>query len=363
MAVYIGYLLLAGLQLPFFCKRKLNHLYLDVDRYLRLCFLELLLLAGLRGYTVGADTSAYLGALDFYGTYPKSELMRAVLVYPYHYEIGYFTLTKLSILFGLGKTGFLFLVALLIYIPTFSAIKKYSPMPYISILCYFAFGFFSFSLGIFRQMIAISILFCGRKYVEERKLAKYIVTVALAMTFHTTAIAGIVIYFLYGINWRRIIVWLLPMEAVLLIAGRKIAMLLVSLFPRYASYVGSGHDNQGGTYLMLLMLNIVLLASILFRDENQKKKDDVVICALILAILLQCVGYSMSTISRGVPYYSIYLIFAIPNVLVNLRNKMRHGWPQVILFFVIICLFALTFREFNGNYFVVPYYTVFNSPY
>ena len=39
-----------------------------------------------------------------------------------------------------------------------------------STMIYLAFGFFGYSLGIFRQMIAISICLMGFKYVLERKL-------------------------------------------------------------------------------------------------------------------------------------------------------------------------------------------------
>lgn len=361
MAAYFGYLLLAGIQIPFCCKRDpLNGRLFDVKKYLYLCCFELILLAGFRGYTVGADTATYLSALDYYGSLPASELMTAELVYPYRYEIGYFTLTKLSVLFGLGKTPFLFLVAALIYIPTFVTIKKYSPMPYISILCYFALGFFSYSLGIFRQMIAISILFCGWKYIEERRLVKYMLLVGMAMTFHTTAAAGVILYFLYGMNWRRVAIWLLPIEIFVLLFGRQIALLLVKLFSRYTTYVGGRFDIQGGTYLMLVLLNIVLVASILVQDEKREKNESVTICALILAICLQCVGYAMGAIGRGVTYYSIYLIFAIPNVLCNLRSRIGDGWASVVSFFGIICLFVLAFTNFNGNYYVVPYYTIFS---
>lgn len=360
MAVYIGYLLLAGMQIPFFHQRdSMNRQCFDASGYLKLCCLELVLLAGFRGYTIGADTASYLSALEYYGSFPKSQIMSAKLVYPYHYQVGYFTLTKLCALLGFGKTTFLFLIAGLTYIPTFFVIRKYSPMPYVSILCYFAFGFFSYSLGIFRQMIAISILFCGWRFIEERCLVKYLLTVGLAMLFHTTAVAGLLLYFLYGIQWNRIVIWLLPLEAGALVFGRKIALILVNIFPRYSAYVGGRYDTQGGTYLMLILLNTVLLASVLLRNPENKKYEDIAICALILAIFLQCVGYTMGAIGRGITYYSIYLIFAIPNVLCNLKNRIGHRWGAVATFFVIICLFLFAYTSFDGNQYVIPYYTVF----
>lgn len=361
MAAYLGYLLLAGIQIPLFYKKdRLKRQYFNGNKYVILCCLELVLLTGVRGYTVGADTAKYLSAISYYGRLPISKLLTAELVYPYNFEIGYFALTKLSVFLGLGKTGFLFVVAAIVYIPVFIAIKKYSPMPYISILCYFAFGFFSYSLGIFRQMIASAILFCGWKYIEGRHLIKYLLIVVLAMTFHTTAVVAITLYFLYGVKWNRIIGWIIPVEIALLLLGRVFALILVQIFPKYAGYVGGRYDVQGGSYLMLLMLNVVLLASIFIRDERRKEIEGMTICALILAICLQCIGYAMGAIGRAVAYFSIYLIFAIPCVLCNLRKKIGYRWALAVSIAVVICLFGFAYMEFNGNKYVVPYYTIFS---
>ena len=197
MSVYVGYLLLAGLQIPFFRKKdKLGNRCFNKKGYLILCCIELIVLAGIRGYTVGADTVVYLDAIDYYGKLPTSKLFSAELVYPFDFEAGYFLLTKICVFLNMGKTAFLFVIAILIYVPVFVAINRYSKMPYISILCYFAFSMFSYSLGIFRQMIAISILLCGLKYILERKFFKYLLIVILAMLFHTTAILGLALYVL-----------------------------------------------------------------------------------------------------------------------------------------------------------------------
>lgn len=358
MAIYICYLLLAGIQVPFFyyTEKTLNSRRFDAKKYLTLCCAELVLLAGIRGYTIGADTERYLRAIDYYSNFSGLELLRAKLVWPFDFEIGYFTLTKLSILLGLGKTGFLFVVALLTYIPVFSAIKKYSPMPYLSILCYFAFGMFVYSLGLFRQMIAISIVLCGWEYVQQRRLIRYMLTVCLAMSFHTTAVVAMLIYILYGIKWERVIWSLVGVECALVVLGRPIVLLAIRLLPQYAGYVGGKYDLQGGSYSMLLFLNIALFASVMYRNKRSQK-DSMVICALVLAVCMQAVGYSMAIFGRIVPYFSIYIIFAIPNVICGMNHENR----KVVSVATVLILLLLTFLQFDGNQYVTPYYTVFNE--
>lgn len=357
MAIYVAYLILAGIQLPlFYRKDELGTRQLRRKAYLAVCCAELIFLAGLRGYTVGADTEVYLQSIDYYSKKPLLVLVENKFSSPFHYELGYLVLTQLSAALGLGRTGFLFLVAFIIYIPVFRVIMKHSEMPYISILCYFAFGMFSYSLGIFRQMIAISILLCGWRYVVERHLVKYILVVALAASFHTTALIALALYFLYGIQWKRII-WFVPViELCLLFFGRPIILVATKLLPQYAGYLGSQYDLSGGSYKMLLLLNAVLIACIIFRDKDSSR-DDMVICALILAACVQAVGYSMALFGRMVPYFSTYILFAVPNVLKRIDKRFR---PFLVVG-AVAALFFLVFMEFNGNKYVTPYYTFFDQ--
>ena len=358
MSVYVGYLLLAGLQIPLFKKKdKLGQTYFNKKSYLILCCLELIVLAGIRGYTVGADTAVYLDAIDYYGKLPVSKLFPAKLVPPFDFEKGYFLLTKICVFLNFNKTVFLFVIATIIYVPIFMVINKYSKMPYISILCYFAFGMFSYSLGIFRQMIAISILLCGIRYVVERKFLKYALLVVLAMLFHMTAILGITIYFLYGIKWKRVIWALLGIEVIAIVFGRKFIELAFSLFPEYAGYASGLNEQQGGSYLMLILLNLILFASVFFRKKDEPY-ENLTICALIIAVCLQALGYSLVIFGRVVPYFSIFLIFAIPNIICNIGKK----WRVPLSIMAMLCLAVFIYIQFNGNEYVTPYYTFFNAP-
>ena len=355
MAVYLGYLLLAGAQiLLFYRKDKFGERYFDSKKYLALCCLELIFLAGLRGYKVGADTEVYLKAITHYENIGFPEILTAPLVYPFDFEIGYFWLTKICAFLKLGKTGFLFVVAIITYVPVFVAINKHSKFPYISILCYFAFGMFSYSLGLFRQMIAISIIFCGRDFLEGRKPLKYFLTVAVAMLFHTTAAIALPLYLLYTLDWKKLILSIVGVEALLVMLGRPIVMLAVNLFPKYKGYIGGKFDQQGGSYLMLIFLNLVLFACVIV-GEKKKDHDKLSICALMLACCLQAIGYSMAIFGRIVPYFSIYIIFAIPDIIGKLEKKLKVAVGVV----TVGVLFLLAYRGFSTNTYVTPYTTAF----
>lgn len=356
MTVYMLYLLLAGLQRPLFYRKNISEEQIfEKSKYLALCCLEIIVLAGVRGYTVGVDTSVYLSAIDHYSAMKPLELIRAKLVSPFKFEAGYFALNKLCILLGMNKTHFLFTVAIIVYVPLYCTICEHSSSPYISILAYFAFGYFSYSLGIFRQMIAMSILLCGWNCVVERKLFNYLLIVAFATLFHTTALIGIALYFVYGCRWKYL-VWLLPVtELFLLIYARSVVEFAFSLFPRFTNYLNGKYDVSGGTYLNLIFQNLILIIWCILNYKNKKEEKSVVESSLVLAICLQTLGYSMGLFGRLVSYYSIYTIFAIPDILSRLDKKSQIICKPV----VVMALLLMSFLTLDGNRYITPYYTVF----
>ena len=382
MAVYIFYLVLAGIQSYYANKKGILQSAKGKKWYLSLCCIELILLAGLRGYSVGADTKVYLSALEYYSSLPRKEILSAELVKPFVFEKGYFLLTKISAWLGLSKTTFLFIIAVLIYIPVFISIYHYSNAPYISILAYFALGFFSYSLGIFRQMIATSVVLCGINYIPQKKLVKYALCVVVASMFHTTAVATILIYIVYHIPIKKYVNWILPMEIFCLVFGRKIVLFLVEIFPRYSNYVGGQYDVQSGTYLMLVLLNILLFASVYLHNRGCLE-NRLTISALSIAVMVQAVGYSMALLGRAVGFFSYFSIFVfsdvvyamtnmpcsawvpsfvpcdVSNRIMSLENKYRNSIRFVVWTFFNLSLCLLILKYLMGNEYILHYYFYF----
>ena len=384
MTVYIGYLMLMGIQSWFFTKNDFMFTAKNKKKFLILCCLELILLAAVRGYTVGADTRTYLDALEYYSAMPKKEVLFAKLLWPYSFEPGYFLFTKICAFLSIPKPLFLLLVAVVIYVPVFMNMERYSELPYISILAYFGMGFFAYSLGIFRQMMAVSIILCGLKFIEQKQLIKYLVIVAIATLFHTTAIAAVALYFAAQCPLKKYVKWIIPAEVVFVVFGRQFVMLLVSVFPRYASYIGGIKDVQGGTYLMLILMNCILF-SLIYMEHKGFITRKLNISALTIAVMVQAISYSMVLMGRAAMYFSIFSIFAFsdiayvmlckPALYVSLKNDMlsllrtgtalaqkyRLKWQIILLILIICCLGFLVLWNLVGNEYVTPYYLFFQN--
>ena len=308
--------------------------------FLVIVCIEMIGFAGIRDTALGADTTTYLRAFEYYSALPQGEILGAALVSPYDFEVGYFWLTKLCAWLSIGKTGFLIVIAALIYIPVCRFTLKYSESPLMGILVYFAFSFFQYSLGIFRQMIALSITLLGVKYIFEQKFGKFLLTVAIAMTFHTTAIIVLPLYWIYRLKLENKMKWIFAVEAVCLVCARPLVLFAVRLFPKYANYVSGRFDVQGGSYVMLILLNAILIAGCLV-EKRKENQDNIVlrmsVNATIMAILLQIVGYSMGIFGRIVPYYSIYLVILIPTDSAAIRLSLVDIIARPLLEFTRFC--------------------------
>ena len=323
--------------------------------FIVLTCLELIFFAGLRSTNIGADTAIYLKALNYYKSLPHDKILNAKLIYPFDFEIGYFILTKICAFFSFSNAKFLFLIACLIYIPVFKFIYDYSENPFMSTMTYLAFGFFGYSLGIFRQMIAISICLMGFKYVLERKLYYYIIFILLAMTFHTTAIIMLPMYWLNKINLENKFYQILFVEATLFIFARKIVNVFIFLAPKYTGYVGGMYDIHGGSYTMLFILNILFVLSYRCYMIDKTKFDEMSIKALVVAMYLQVVSYSMQIFGRIVPYYSIYMVLVIPCLIraIFKKNVLVSRILLIILFLFIFYILTQGNANLNPYEFIV----------
>lgn len=353
MCSYFFFLALVTVQWGLICKTKGNLLGISNSSkknkiFIVLTCIELITFASLRADSIGADTRVYLAALDYYKSLPHNTILTADLVYPFDFEIGYFMFTKICAWLNFNHTAFLAIIAAIIYIPIFRFIEYNSEHSFISLMVYFAFGFFGYSLGIFRQMIAISILLCGAGYIKEKKLRKYLIVVFFAVLFHTTAIIALPLYFVYKINIRSAIKYIFVLEIVAFIFGRQIIEIILKIFPSYAGYIGSRFDVQDGSYMMLALLNILMILGsfVLCCHKNNSSEMQLSVKAVMIACILQAMGYSMEIFGRIVPYYSIYSIILIP-MLINVFFSKQSKWlVSIIITILLLIIFYLI--TYNG---------------
>lgn len=316
-----------------------------------LCCLVLIVIVGLRGVTLGADTRVYLGALRYYSGYPADEVLGAPLVWPYDFEPGYFLFTKICALFNLSDTVFLMLIAVCIYVPVFIFIYKYSDNLFLSILVYFGLSLFAYSMGIFRQMIAISICLCALPFLFKRKAVAFFGIIAFAATFHISSVLFAALWFYRCVDSRKLLVVAILASVFFLVFGRAAVMIMVRIMPSYAGYIGSSYDVRGGTYAMYVVWMAIALIAINYLKLAERSDEEippiiqVALFALALLLCVQASSYSMGIMGRITGYLSIFQLALVPFLTKYAFGKQG----SVLCLYGFVSVFAvLTYQSLKG---------------
>ena len=354
MVYYISYIIIIAIQGIYFY--SLSNYKEDKKKkfFLILSCIELIVFTGIRNDTVGADTSVYVSALDLYSYFNLKELVVAGNFYPNNFELGYLWITKISAFLDLNYSIFLTIIAICIYTPTFKFFYKYSPYPFLSIAIYFGLGLFSYSLGIFRQFIAMSVILCGIEYIIQRNLLKWTLTIGISTLFHTTGLICYLMYFLYNFNFKKMFYITIFLQPVLYIASRPVLSFFISFFPAYYRYLGTWRDEVNSSMTMIIVYNLMLMGCYLYDIKTIHKEScsRLFINSVPLLCCIQAMAYSFAMLGRAIPYFSIYITIAIPIMLKELFSPRQSIVMAIILDVLFILLFLYTNLD---NQYILPF--------
>lgn len=337
METYIYILILLG----FFSIFKRNKLLICIS------FLLLLIVGGLRDFSVGTDTMNYLRLYE-YGD--NTSFMKG-------FEWGY-TLIQQFVYFYVGDYTFLvfvqmFLILLFFYI----FILRESNNPLFSVFCFVALYYWLYSLNTTRQYLAIPLVLIGFSYLNEDKVKPFIGFVLMAMLFHTASFFSLLILLLRkdmfsiflgkGTLILSFVIGLTPLIPILLgIFVGFFNMLGLDGFSMYLSDT-SNYRIEGfslsrflltiyGCLLLLLLDNKVLFVRI-----------------FIFGIILLNLFAFQPDVARLAQFFVCIQIVLIPNIPLYIKNENNIIPLQVISVLYMIITFFYLLNANVGE--VVPY--------
>ncbi|MFW2136097.1 EpsG family protein [Chryseobacterium sp. TY4] len=147
-------------------------------------------------YETGVDWAAYQYYVE--NAYPLDKAFDTgnwSRVFP-SLDVGFSLLNSIVRTFDGGIQVIFFITALISTLLLKNNVQKYSPLPVFALLVYYTFFFFIFDLSGLRQGLAIQIFFYSLRYVEAKKIIKYLLSILLAMSIHWTSILLLPLYFI-----------------------------------------------------------------------------------------------------------------------------------------------------------------------
>jgi len=308
------------------------------------------LIQSLRSLNVGVDLIGYISAYEIANLINvfKGEKL-------FNYELGYILYSQLFSEMNFSNQLYLSVVALTIITPIAYIWIKNSKMPGLSVFIYITLGFFTFSFSGLRQAIAIGILFLSFKFIQEKSLVKFIAFVALAMSFHTSAIIFIIAYPLYYLRIKAVhYIFIIPFLLLTFIFKAKIFNLI------YGLYSGVPEQTEPtNAFTMLFVMIFIFFLSLIFGSKDKKNLDfNAYKNYLLITIFIQIFASESNIVMRTGYYFYIFITLLIPEVIKYQQDiKIR-----LVATFVLIIALLYFFQINTGSGYldVSPYLFYWN---
>lgn len=285
------------------------------------------ILAGLRDYSIGIDVENYRSFRLYWGQAYASGNLGEYLKFYSKFEHEY--IFALIIGCVAQYTGnfrlFLFICHTVIitgvYIGAYRQRKNVNPA---MVMLLFYLYFYSHSLNVMRQYMAMAVVFAFLADVQQGKYLRYTIAVFVSMFIHTTAIIALAPMILYIVidhkkylgapkRKKRLVVFLLLCGIVFFVPLIKIVMSLG--FLGGFRYFIEGDEKEWPLYLTAFLL-VELFGIYVFRKRYRLSSpySDFFLMCSIAYILLQQLGGLMNYGKRIAAYFSFLNILTIASL-------------------------------------------------
>jgi hypothetical protein len=290
-------------------------------------FLTVILLCSLR-YNVGTDYIMYENV--FY------KINKDI---PTLMEYGYYSLNKL---FGSFTNGYLYVFAVSAIVTHFFFFKVLyrESIIFWGVFFFFTFGFLFIANNIIRQAIVIPLFYWAVKFIEEKKLFKYLLFIAIGFLFHRSALFLIPFYWIDKIKFGKI-TWIVFLIISTVISFTSIVPIfiekVVMLIPKYGAYASRNFESaisSGATNILYALMYIVI---VLYMDKVTKKRRhllylNIFLVGINLSFIFMTVDFLYRISYYFIPMFSIIIPLLIRELKVGLNKSI------ITMFFVLISL-------------------------
>ena len=313
-----------------------------------------IIIASIR-YYVGTDYESYIGIYNI-----RKDLLLSDLITT-NWEFLFNVIIKISGL--LNNYQYLFgIMSFLTVIILYATIYEYKTELSLGFMFFlYLFLYFTTSFNIIRQALAIIIVAYSYRFIFERDLKKFIMTVLIASFFHITALVFLPFYLILDKNnTRKKIAKTLCLVIVLVFTLNYNVVINflsnITIFERFELYSVIQESNNLEFLLNLVILSLVLL----FRKPLMKynSKNELFIYLYTIDVILMFSGYFSPFLKRIAMYFGISNIF----VLASFPQIAKNNRQKVLIYFLLI-IYAIsifiitTYLLKQGN--IIPYNTIF----
>ena len=280
-------------------------------------------------------------------------------------EIAFFVLAVMRSLFR--KDVFILAVIMMLFV--YHSIKYYSEIisPGIAMFL-FMIMFYQMSFNATRQVLAMTIILFSIRFIQEKKIFKFLIAIIIAAGFHNSAFVFLPMYFLNGIlgSKKKNSVKLIIFVAILALTfsiDKFMSYFLINskYFSYYLVYLNEVYaEADFGFVIRYLPFLIVIIYTFITAKESHIDKRFIFLNSLFfISIILKLSSFVGSQyLSRLSWNFEIVLILIIP-YLIKLLSKKREVFISWALLSYSIINWWYVF-VYNNSHETVPYRWIFD---
>ncbi len=317
-----------------------------------LCGFLLILFMGLRNKSLGSADS-----YNYYVMMEKAIKSRTWLSYydKEGTEIGFQLFTWLLSRVFRDPQWILIISSIIYVVCLLNFISRNSKDPALSLTMYITLGLMTFELQGMRQSIAMSVCLIAYEFVKSKKFIPFVLLVALAMTFHRSAIVFIAVYFIGLLKFKPIhLILYIVVLLVAIFSADSIIRLANDIFDRnYYNTVESGGFIATAIYVLCIVFTLIA--------TKRPVKDNINVTMfylLLLGFACYIVRYFGALAVERISFYFMFSqLIILPNAIADGRFETKDkSVIKIIVYLLCILLFA--YRLIGSEF--VPYMFFWN---
>lgn len=245
---------------------------------------------------------------------------------------------------------FVFSVTLLIIFCYSRTIYRYSPYLLLSLLVFILVDY-PFSCFLLRQYLAMATTLLSIPFIINRQLYKFLICMAIAVSFHTTALVFIPVYLLYrtDITYSSKRSLYIFFGLGVLFGGAILPFVLrfLSVYQHYL-YVD---ENEGSIIRLAIKIYLLFVYLYALKDKVWENGiNQIVMICMLMAILICTWGLNVLIFFRLRMFFSISEFIGIPIILEY--NKRSDSFKKITvgaMLIVYIILLVISYYSFVTN--------------
>lgn len=334
---------------------QLNRKYMNEILWVLLIIMPVVLISTFR-YGIGTDYFNYVRITEEIRVLPVDFLFTK---YFYSTEPLFVLLTKISTVVFSNYVGFFFVSSFVINFLIVKSLMTYkikSLLPFGLFISYML--HFSISLNIVRQMLAVSVVLYGLKFIYSKSKIKYIFCVLIATLFHNTAIFSLL--FVFFIDWnikvnernlKNIIVLLyvdvILLSPILIYVGIN-TITTMEIFSQYTKYITTEINWNLNSLIVIFPIFFPLLIN---RKQLINKHPDLESLFYIsfLVIPFRIIANFIEWGSRLTFYVELPFYILIPAMIFSFDKKENRVFYSFYYLFFFLLYYVYSYVISNSG--------------